>query len=516
MGKRRFCYPLLIQIIAGLFGFLSITSAFAHVAPESEFGHHIQLHISKDEVIVDYAIVLSDLALESARLKMETDGVPGISDAERTAYDNQQREVLRGYMELKVDGQGRQLADYFGEVQETPERVFVYKFSAPAQAEPETVRKVSLYNTIRLGHDKWFVYHHAALDPGIRKVAEQRWHKTEDAGKITKRQAERGIELAYQLGPSTGADSSKDMLGTVSKTPGDTEGDKLKDFIRRPLSLKLVVVALVISAVLGGLHALTPGHGKAVVAAYLVASKGRVIDAVFLGLVVTFTHTASVIALGLVALFGSKYFLPEDIAPWLSVASGLLISILGLWLLRRNFRQYKQRQSVSQSHGATPHTHDHHHDHGHHHHHNDHPHDHGHHHHHDHDHPHDHSHGHHHHHHGADGHSHSHVPDRAGFWGLLSLGISGGIVPCIDALVGLLFAISMNRIVWGLVILCAFSLGLAAVLVAIGVLMVLAKPIIDRFTGEGIWLQRLPIFSAIVVVALGTVLMVKALMVLGL
>ena len=89
-------------------------------------------------------------------------------------------------------------------------------------------------------------------------------------------------------------------------------------------------------------------------------------------------------------------------------------------------------------------------------------------------------------------------------------------MPCIDALVGLLFAISMNRIVWGLVILCAFSLGLAAVLVAIGVLMVLAKPIIDRFTGEGIWLQRLPIFSAIVVVALGTVLMVKALMVLGL
>ena len=518
MRLRQFCYPLLIQTVTGWFVLLSITTAFAHVAPESEFGHHIQLHIGKNQVIVDYAIVLSDLALESARLKMETDGVLGISDAERTAYHNRQREVLRGYMELKVDGQDRQLADYFGEVQETPERVFVYKFSAPATAEAETVRKVSFYNSIPLGHDKWFVYHHAALDPGIRKVEEQRWHKPGDAGKITKRQTERGIELAYQLGPNTAADASseegwadepraKDMLGTVSKTPGDTEGDKLKEFIRRPLSLKLVVVALVISAVLGGLHALTPGHGKAVVAAYLVASKGRVIDAVFLGLVVTFTHTASVIALGLVALFGSKYFLPEDIAPWLSVASGLLIAILGLWLLGRNFNQYKQSQLGSHSHGEPPHTHDHPHDHGHHHHHNDQHHNHGHHHHAP---PHDHSHGHHHHH-GDDGHSHSHVPDRAGFWGLLSLGISGGIVPCIDALVGLLFAISMNRIVWGLVILCAFSLGLAAVLVAIGVLMVLAKPIIDRFTGEGIWLQRLPIFSAIVVIALGTVLLVKAL-----
>ena len=513
MRIRQFCYPLLIQTVTVWFVLLNVTTSFAHVAPESEFGHHIQLHIGKDQVIVDYAIVLSDLALESARLQMETDGVPGISDAERRAYDTRQREVLQSYMELKVDGQDRQLADYFGEVQETPERVFVYKFNSPVEAEAETVRKVSFYNPIPLGHDKWFVYHHAALDPGIRKVEEQRWHKLEDEGKITKRQAERGIELAYQLGPSTAGDAPQDMLGKVSKTTGDTEGDKLKDFIRRPLSLKLVVVALVISAVLGGLHALTPGHGKAVVAAYLVASKGRVIDAVFLGLVVTFTHTASVIALGLVALFGSKYFLPEDIAPWLSVASGLLIAILGLWLFTRNFRQYKQRQSVSHSHGATSHTHDHPHDHGHHHHHNDHHHDHGHHH---HDPPHDHSHGPHHHHHGDDGHSHSHVPDRAGFWGLLSLGISGGIVPCIDALVGLLFAISINRIVWGLVILCAFSVGLAAVLVAIGVLMVLAKPLIDRFTGEGIWLQRLPIFSAIVVVALGTVLMVKALMILGL
>ena len=491
MQPHRFCYTLLIQMGTCFLTLLSITTTFAHVAPESEFGHHIQLHIGKDQVIVDYAIVLSDLALESARLKMETDGVPGISNAERTTYDTQQRESLQRYMEFKVDDRFVQLADYFEEVQETPERVFVYKFSAPAQAPvggaslPRQAslpqRKVSFYNNIPLSHDKWFVYY-VASDPGIRLVEEKRWHKKEDEGKITKRQVERGIELAYQLGQSTAADSSEDMLAKVSKTTGDTEGDKLKDFIRRPLSVKLVVVALVISAVLGGLHALTPGHGKAVVAAYLVASKGRVIDAVFLGLVVTFTHTASVIALGLVALFGSQYFLPEDIAPWLSVASGLLIAILGLWLFGRNFNQYKQRK-LAHSHGDTPHTHDH---------------------------PHDHDHGHHHHHHG-DGHSHSHVPDRAGFWGLLSLGISGGIVPCIDALVGLLFAISMNRIVWGLVILCAFSVGLAAVLVAIGVLMVLAKPLIDRFTGEGIWLQRLPIFSAIVVIALGTILMVKAL-----
>ena len=100
--------------------------------------------------------------------------------------------------------------------------------------------------------------------------------------------------------------------------------------------------------------------------------------------------------------------------------------------------------------------------------------------------------------------------ERTGFWGLLSLGISGGIVPCVDALIGLLFAMSLGKLVWGLVILCAFSLGLAAVLVAIGILMVMAKPVIQRFTGEGIWLQRLPMISAAVVILLGAILVFKA------
>lgn len=271
-------------------------------------------------------------------------------------------------------------------------------------------------------------------------------------------------------------------------------GEQLKKFITQPLTLQLAVVALIVSFVLGGLHALTPGHGKAVVAAYLVGSKGRVIDAVFLGLVVTFTHTFSVIALGVIMLLAENYLVPEDIVPWLSLFSGILIAGIGGWLLAKNMKQYY-------SGGAHSHAHGHHHPHAH-----DHPHTHdedrAHHNHHKHEQTHRHGHG----------HTHSHVPsERTGFWGLLSLGISGGIVPCIDALIGLLFAISLNKLAWGLIILCAFSLGLAAVLVAIGILMVLAKPFIERFTGDGIWLQRLPIISAAVVIVLGVVLVFKAL-----
>ena len=308
-------------------------------------------------------------------------------------------------------------------------------------------------------------------------------------------------------------------------------GDRIKELINQPLTLQLAIAALVISFVLGGLHALTPGHGKAIVAAYLVGSKGRVIDAVFLGLVVTFTHTFSVIALGVIMLVAQE-FAPEDIVPWLSLFSGVLIVGIGAWLLTTNMKQYYSggAHSHSHGHGHTHHPHDHDHSHGHaHNHDHDHPHaddhDHGHddEHGHDHDHDHDHSHEHgddHDHTHSHDdpahthshgGRTHSHVPsERTGFWGLLSLGISGGIVPCVDALIGLLFAISLNKLVWGLIILCAFSLGLAAVLVAIGILMVLAKPVIERFTGEGLWLQRLPMISAAVVILLGAVLVFKA------
>ena len=263
-------------------------------------------------------------------------------------------------------------------------------------------------------------------------------------------------------------------------------GDKIKKLITQPLTLQFAVIALVISFVLGGLHALTPGHGKAVVAAYLVGTKGRIIDAIFLGLIVTFTHTFSVISIGIILLFAKERIAHDDIVLWLSLISGLLIVGIGGWLLAKNMKQYYSGRTHN-------HGHDNSHDHSH-----------------DHEHTHDHGDGHTHSH--GFGHAHSHVPtERTGFWSLLSLGVSGGIVPCVDALIGLLFAISLNKLTWGVIILCAFSLGLAAVLVAIGILMVMAKPVIERWTGRGIWLQRLPIISATVVIVLGAVLVFKAL-----
>ncbi|MDE2705024.1 MAG: hypothetical protein OXI35_08150, partial [Gemmatimonadota bacterium] len=113
-------------------------------------------------------------------------------------------------------------------------------------------------------------------------------------------------------------------VGTVAAEDGET--DALSDMLRsEELSLGLIVGALALALFLGAAHGLEPGHGKTIVAAYLVGARGTVGNALFLGGVVALTHTSSVILLGLVALFASRYILPEQMFPWLGTASGLLI-----------------------------------------------------------------------------------------------------------------------------------------------------------------------------------------------
>ncbi|MYK40967.1 MAG: hypothetical protein F4049_12200 [Gemmatimonadetes bacterium] len=331
-------------------------------------------------------------------------------------------------------------------------------------------------------------------------------------------------------------------VGTVAAEDGET--DALSDMLRsEELSLGLIVGALALALFLGAAHGLEPGHGKTIVAAYLVGARGTVGNALFLGGVVALTHTSSVILLGLVALFASQYILPEQIFPWLGTASGLLIMGLGTWLLVSHLRgrgfghshahgeylhehaheeEHLHEHVHSHAHGEylhghtheEEHLHEHVHSHAHGEHHREHSHEeeylhehvhshfHGEHHH-EHSHEEEH-HGHHDHPHGEHHHGHSHeIPNKVTLGSLLTLGISGGIVPCTGALVILLLAVALHRIAFGLLLLVTFSVGLAAVLIAIGVLIVKARPLVERFSGDGRWIQRLPIASAVVIIAVG-------------
>ena len=301
--------------------------------------------------------------------------------------------------------------------------------------------------------------------------------------------------------PAGGDEFGEAIHAVGAANAADGETDALSDMLRsEELTLGLIMGALALSFFLGAAHGLEPGHGKTIVAAYLVGTRGTIGNALFLGGVVTLTHTMSIILLGLVALFASQYILPEQIFPYLGTASGLLIIGLGTWLLVGHLRG--RGHGHTHSHEAHHHGHSHEDHHGHTHSHEAH---------HDHDHSHE---AHHHDHsHGEHSHGHSHaIPDKVTFGSLLTLGISGGIVPCPGALVILLLAVALHRIAFGLLLLVAFSVGLAAILISIGILIVKARPLVDRFSGDGRWIQRLPIASAVVIIVVGCAITLRTLM----
>ncbi|HEX6623163.1 MAG TPA: sulfite exporter TauE/SafE family protein, partial [Pyrinomonadaceae bacterium] len=342
---------------------------------------------------------------------------------------------------------------------------------------------------------------------------------------------ERAAALSFTRGAApAGSAPLLDRDGQAVKTAAR---DRFAELIELPeLTPGVALLALLAAAALGGLHALSPGHGKAVVGAYLVGSRGTARHAAFLGLTVTITHTSSVFALGLVTLFASQYVLPEQILPVLSLVSGAIVLALGLGLFVRRLRAAlgasgHHHHGHDHSHPHPPaHPHDQEHDHAHAHQH-DHTHAHSHEHEHEHDGAHRHEHGHVHSHrghageaahvHSHGGRAHSHLPpgadDAPVTWrSLLALGVSGGLLPCPSALVVMLAAIATGRVAFGLLLIVAFSLGLAAVLTGIGLIFVYAGRWMKKTAlGAGRLARVLPVVSAFVIACVGLALCYEAL-----
>jgi nickel/cobalt exporter len=244
--------------------------------------------------------------------------------------------------------------------------------------------------------------------------------------------------------------------GAALQAPDRVADSGFTRLIARGRLTPLVVLASVAAALFwGAAHALSPGHGKSIITAYLIGRRGRPRDAAVLGGIVTLTHTLGVFALGLVTLALSQWIVPDRLYPWIDlVAAGLVITI-GASVLR-------SRLAHARSH-ARAHEH-HHHDHG------------------------------------------EHVSGRS----LVAVGISGGLLPCPSALVVLLAAISLHRVAFGLVLILAFSLGLALSITGIGIVAVLAKQVFARRSFDGALVRALPVVSALVILAAGIAMAVSA------
>jgi ABC-type nickel/cobalt efflux system permease component RcnA len=300
--------------------------------------------------------------------------------------------------------------------------------------------------------------------------SEDRRSKTEDRGSRIEDRSDTGLSSILHP-PSSKAESTPN--------PSATEASSLLELLLDPQ--RGIWMLLVLAAFFGAVHALAPGHGKTLVAAYLVGERGTVWHALILGLVTTFTHTGAVLLLAGVLLVVNPERLPN-----LEFFGGLLVTGMGLWLLLRRLAGQADHFHIAGQ-------------------------------------------GHHHHEHLRQA---SKIEDRGskiektdgpldprssildpqpastvgGWWGLIALGISGGIVPCYDAIIMLIFAVSARRLWLALPLLLAFSAGLAGVLIVIGILVVQMKGFATSRIGISRWFKSLPLVSAVLVILLGVIL----------
>ena len=264
-----------------------------------------------------------------------------------------------------------------------------------------------------------------------------------------------------QLAPTSGPDVPPTLSsGKTLEAPDRVADAGFSSLIGRDHLSALVILASLAAAFFWGMaHALSPGHGKTIVAAYLVGQRGTPWHAAALGAIVTATHTIGVFALGLVTLALSAFIVPEQLYPWLNLVSGVLVVAIGATVFRSRFRHRS-------------HTH------------------------------------HHHHHSHASGPGPGTGPSRRS---LVAVGITGGLLPCPSALVVLLAAISLHRVAFGMLLIVAFSAGLALSITGIGLVAVYAKQIFKRASFEGRLVRLLPAASALVILAAGLAMTARAL-----
>ncbi len=480
---KRLVLVLLVTFAAAVAALGAPTTASAHPLGNFTVNHFAGVDLAGDKVYVRFALDLAEIPTfqEGAEVRR-----PGYAAS------------LAKHLDLKVDGK------------RVPLTVVAHRTSErPGAGGLKTLRFDAIYEAPAAGSRLSFTDRSFASRIGWREIT----INARDGARIDTAsvdESSRSDELrAYpkdllrspldvrsataEFTPG-GAGAAPPVIGETPAVQHSSGG--FESLIERgDLSLGVILISLLIAAFWGSVHALTPGHGKALVAGYLVGTKGKPRHAFLLGATVTVTHTFGVFALGLVTLLLSQFIVPDQLYPWLTLASGLLVVLVGFGVLRSRLRTGGW---ADHEHGDETHTHGSH-EHGHH------EHIHAEHHHHDHvDHAHSHDHG----------HTHDHTAssdDSFTSRGILGVGIAAGLLPCPSALVVLLSAIAVHRVGFGFALIAAFSLGLAATITCIGLVAVFARRAFSRVSFEGRVVRALPALSALVILGVGVALTVKAL-----
>ncbi|MGW8730679.1 nickel/cobalt transporter [Streptomyces sp. NPDC055808] len=521
------------------------SAAPAHPLGNFTVNYHTGLTLHTDHVGATVIVDRAEISTLQERSRIDLDHDGNTSLDELRTYSRRACSLLGGQLQADVNGHplpwspvAQDLAYQPGQAGLDTSRL-TCTYTAPAdltQAADLTIR--TTYDTQRIGWREM-----TARGQGVRISGSElpatsptdelrRYPPDPTASPLNQHTARLHAEPGDSLIAGPDAGTSAAITPRSGWVPGFVEAITTRfDALigARELTVPVGLLALLLAVVLGASHAVLPGHGKTIMAAYLAGRRGTRRDAVAVGATVTLTHTAGVLVLGL-ALPTATHLAGETVLTWLGAASGLIVTGIGLWLLISHLR-------------GRP-THAHHHHHGHHHH--------GHSHHHDHDGGHEHhdaqqAHAHDHDHapsglhlrlpqrrrptpaadahpgtvatltkpetHALSGTPRQHAPHHAhGKGGLIGMGIAGGLVPSPSALVVLLGAVALGRTTFGVLLVIAYGLGMAATLTAAGLLLVRIRDRLearsDTLSPRAQWaLSRLatigPAMTALLVVVVG-------------
>ena len=496
---------IVFAVVIGLAFTVTCSQALAHVFGYHAIDHFVLVEIEPDAITLKMDILLAEIPTASLMATADGDRDGELSEEESETLVTGYEKDLRRDLRIRLNGTPVVLefeggsASVVADVCPAPQLQMIFYFRATRPAPNAGANTMYVHDLCNIGTVGTRDIEFWTQDNGRVGIGE--------ATKVDSRDAEvyeqmggivppdyREATVSFEITDSTAGPGPVEPGGDqpASRSRATTkESSKLVTLlgnVAESHSAGVLLAALGLAFVFGMLHAAQPGHGKTLVAAYLVGSQGKVRHAVLLGLIVTLTHTFSVYVIALFVLLGVKGAEDVSVILWLKFASGVGIAAIGAWMLIRAVRK-KGLPHVHLGGGHNHHhghvlSHDHDHDHTHAH---EHDHDHGHTHAHDHDHDHTHAHDHDHDHAHDHGHAHSHDHEAAkepveppSLKRLLALGITGGIVPCPDGIVMILLAAYLGVIGFGIMLLVGFSLGLAATLVAIGILVVRGSKLITR------------------------------------
>jgi len=529
-------HRIIIILLTLFVSFVFVPVAFAHPLGNFTINQYVGLNVSREKVVLDYVLDMAEIPTFQEIAAFDANGNGQADPSETAGYPADKCNSLRPDLRLLLNNRPLNLTlttssvEFPAGVGGLPTLRLTCKFQAAYTSEE--ISQLSFSNNAfpeRLGWKEIVVVaDNVSITGNFAGTSLSNRLTKYPADLLTSPLDQRQVE--FEVTPIALSERSESsVVATTSTSPLADRNDAFTRLILlEEITLPALLLALAISFIWGAMHAMTPGHGKTIVGAYLVGSRGTIKHAVYLGLTTTITHTLGVFALGLITLFAAQFIVPEKLYPWMSLLSGLFVLGIGLNLFADRFRSsglgtwiqaFKTKLGRSQrpyspvlahAHSKDPvhqhkyvlnTSHEHHeghiHAHGHEGHHHDHTDEHH------HDHNHDHA-------------DHSHLPpgaDGAPFtWrSLLALGISGGLLPCPSALVVLLGAIALNRIGFGLILVLAFSLGLAGALTAIGMMFIYAGRLFERFPSQGKIIRILPMLSALFVSLIGVAISIKAL-----